>query len=98
MKTGVTLLWLVLMLGGCVARNVSLPRDQAAPSRFQDVLVVAMEPPPLMVPPRLESAVLGTLPKYPIQAARVGGVVASVSDPGRDAVGGQAQHRCFKAA
>ena len=52
---------------------------QAAPARFQDVLVVAMEPPPLMVPPRLESAVLGTLPKYPIQAARVGGVVASVA-------------------
>jgi hypothetical protein len=79
MKTGVILLLLVLLLGGCVARNVSLPRDQAAPARFQDVLVVAMEPPPLMVPPRFESAILGTLPKYPIQAARVGGVVASVA-------------------
>ena len=79
MKTGVILLWLVLVLGGCVARNVSLPREQAVPARFQDVLVVAMEPPPLMVPPRFESAVLGTLPKYPIQAARVGGVVASVA-------------------
>ena len=98
MKTGVTLLWLVLVLGGCVARNVSLPREQAAPARFQDVLVVAMEPPPLMVPPRLESAVLGTLPKYPIQAARVGGVVASVAILAEMPVGGQAQHRCFKAA
>ena len=79
MKTGVILLLLILLLGGCVARNVSLPRDQAAPARFQDVLVVAMEPPPLMVPPRFESAILGTLPKYPIQVARVGGVVAAVA-------------------
>ena len=79
MKTCVIFLILVLVLGGCVARNVSLPRDEAALARFQDVLVVAMEPPPLMVPPRFESAILGTLPKYPIQAARVGGVLASVA-------------------
>ncbi len=79
MKTGVILLWLALVLGGCVARNVSLSRDEAAPARFQDLLVVAMEPPPLMVLPRFESAFLGILPKYPIQAARVGGVLASVA-------------------
>jgi hypothetical protein len=79
MKTGVILLILVLALGGCIARNLSLSRDEAALARFQDVLVVAMEPPPLMVPPRFESAILGTLPKYPIQAARVGGVLTSVA-------------------
>jgi hypothetical protein len=79
MKTGVILLILVLVLGGCVARNVSLPPAEVAPARYHDVLVVAMEPPPLMVPPRFESAILGTLPKYPIQAARVGGVLASVA-------------------
>jgi hypothetical protein len=79
MKTCVILLILVLALGGCIARNVSLSGDEAALARFQDVLVVAMEPPPLMVPPRFESAILGTLPKYPIQAARAGGVLASVA-------------------
>jgi hypothetical protein len=79
MKPGVMLLILVLVLDGCVARNISLPKNEAVPARFHHVLVVAMEPPPLMVPPRFESAVLGTLPKYPIQAARVGGVLASVA-------------------
>jgi hypothetical protein len=79
MKTGVILLILVLVLGGCVARNVSLPPAEVAPARYHDVLVVAMEPPPLMVPPRFESAILGTLPKYPLQLARVGGVVTSVA-------------------
>jgi hypothetical protein len=79
MKYGAILLILALVLGGCVARNVNLPQGGAVPARFNEVLVVAMEPPPLMVPPRFESAILGTLPKYPIQAARVGGVLASVA-------------------
>jgi hypothetical protein len=62
-KTSALLLVLVLALGGCASRKVSLPRNEAAaPARFQDVLVVAMEPPPLMVPPRFQSAILGTLP------------------------------------
>jgi hypothetical protein len=77
MKPGVIFLTLVVVLGGCVTRNLSLPRDEAAAARCHRVLVVAMEAPPLMVPPRFESAILGTLPKYPIQAARVGGVLAS---------------------
>jgi hypothetical protein len=79
MKSTATLLVLVLVLGGCASRNVSLSQSEAAPARVHDVLVVAMEPPPLMVPPRFESAILGTLPKYPLQLARVGGVVTSVA-------------------
>jgi hypothetical protein len=79
MKSTAMLLVLVLALGGCTSRNVNLPRGEAAPARFQDVLVVAMEPPPLMVPPRFQSAILGTLPKYPLELARVGGVVSSVA-------------------
>jgi hypothetical protein len=79
MKPGVIFLTLVVVLGGCASRNLSLPRNEAAAACCHRVLVVAMEPPPLMVPPRFESAILGTLPKYPIQAARVGGVVASVA-------------------
>jgi hypothetical protein len=79
MKPWIILLVLLLGLSGCLAGNLSLPRTEAGPPRFQQVLVVAMEPPPLMVPPRFEAAVLGYLPKYPIQAARVGGVLTSVA-------------------
>jgi hypothetical protein len=79
MKTTALLLVLVLVLGGCASRNVSPPQSEAAPARFHDVLVVAMEPPPLMVPPRFQSAILGTIPKYPLELARVGGVVTSVA-------------------
>jgi hypothetical protein len=67
------------VLGGCAAPKVSLPQSEAAPARYQEVLVVAMEPPPLMVPPRFQSAILGTIPKYPLQLARVGGVVTSAA-------------------
>ena len=70
---------LVLLLGGCAAPKVSLPQSEAAPARYQGVLVVAMEPPPLMVPPRFASAILGTIPKYPLPLARAGGVVTSVA-------------------
>jgi hypothetical protein len=79
MKSTAILLALLLALGGCASRNVSLPPGEAAPARFQNVLVVAMGPPPLMVPPRFESAILGTLPKYPLDLARVGGVVTCVA-------------------
>jgi hypothetical protein len=79
MKFTTILLVLVLVLGGCASRNVSLPRGEAAPARFQNVIVVAMEPPPLMVPSRFESAILGTIPKYPLELARVGGVVTCVA-------------------
>ncbi len=76
MKPLIVILAMILALQGCVAGSLSLPRDEGA--RWPRLEVVAMEAPPLRVPPHFESAVLGFLPKYPIEAARVGGVVTSV--------------------
>jgi hypothetical protein len=79
MKPWIILLIFVFVLSGCLAGNLSLPRDEAGPARFQHLLVVAMEPPPLKVPLRFESGYLAYLPKYPIQAARVGGILTTLA-------------------